>query len=271
MSKISIIVPTYNQAPYLPTCLDSAWFQDHPDIEIVVVNDGSTDDTAQVLEQYLKALPEERTSFASNYDAAHNVVERTWHLRYPQEGRAIVVLQNEKNLGLSETLNRGFKAARGEYCTFIASDDMLHPSMASELLRALQLHQADFAYADMHIVDDQGRILRRFALPDYSFEKAFCHWYLCGICKLYKRELHEKFGYYDPEYVAQDHEMFLRFAMGGARFAHLGKVLASVRIHEKDRKVDNHSPESESRQFQDSMRLVLQAREFLARSGKGEG
>ena len=265
MDRISIVVPTYNQARYLPMCLDSIWFQDYPDIEIVIVDDGSTDGTAEVLERYLAALAEEKTSFASNYDENLGVVERTWHLRYPAEGRRVVHLANEANQGLSRTLNNGFRACTGTYCTFIASDDMLLPSMASTLHAALVENDADFAYADMHIVDDDGRILRRFALPDYTFEDAFCRWYLCGICKLYKRGLHERLGYFDPEVVSQDHEMYLRFAMNGARFVHVPKVLASVRVHDRDRKVDNHSPEKESRQFQDSMRLVRMAREHLAK------
>ena len=78
---------------------------------------------------------------------------------------------------MGATLNTGFSAATGEYCTFIASDDILLPSAMTEL--ALVLDQGyDFAYADMHIVDDAGRILRRFSLPDYSFNNAFCRWYI---------------------------------------------------------------------------------------------
>jgi len=51
---ISIIVPVYNQSQYLPICLDSIWFQDYPALEIIVVNDGSTDDICKALEDYLK-------------------------------------------------------------------------------------------------------------------------------------------------------------------------------------------------------------------------
>lgn len=268
MSRVSIVVPTYNQARYLPICLDSIWFQDHPEIEIVVVNDGSADDTEAVLDAYCRAVAEEETSFASDLDEAGGRVLRTVHKRYPAEGRSLIRLRHERNQGLSTTLNLGFQACTGDYCTFIASDDMLLPSMVSELSRALEETPADFAYADMHVVDDTGRVLRRFALPDYSFEAAFCHWYLCGICKLYRRELHERHGYFDLGYYGQDHEMYLRFAMGGARFVHVPKVLANVRIHDRDREVHNHTPENMRRLFDESSRLVRLAREF-ARSGRG--
>jgi hypothetical protein len=61
--------------------------------------------------------------------------------------------------------------------------------------------------------------------------------------------------------------MYLRFAMDGARFMHVPRVLANVRIHDTQRKVDNHSPEKESRQFADSIRLVLAARRFIRDRG----
>ena len=271
MDTVSIVVPTYNQARYLPMCLDSLWFQDYPDLEIVVVDDGSPDDTRAVLDAYQAAVAGERTSFAANYDAATDTVERTWHARYPAAGRRLVLLRHGTNQGLSAALNTGFGAATGRLCTFLASDDLLLPTMVSDLSRALAETGADFAYADMHVVDDAGRILRRFALPDYTFEAAFCRWYLCGICKLYKRELHDRFGGYDPDWVSQDHELYLRFAMGGARFTHVAKVLAHVRIHERDRKCDNHTREKESRQFADSIALVRRARRHLAGLAAGAG
>lgn len=264
MEKVSIVVATFNQAAYLPVCLDSIYFQDHPDIEIVVVNDGSTDDTARVLDDYQKAVATEETSYAARYDEQSGTVLRNRHSRYPRHGRTLRVIHQE-NLGLSQALNAGTRAASGEFVTFIASDDMLLPSMVSTLLAAIKDTSADFAYADMHIVDDAGRILRRFALPDYSFQASFCDWYLCGICKLYRKRLHDVSGYFDPACVSQDHDMYLRFAMDGARFVHVPRVLANVRIHDRDRKVDNHSPEKESRQIADSIRLALKARQFAGR------
>lgn len=262
---ISVIIPTYNQARYLPMCLDSVWFQDYPDVEIIVVNDGSTDETETVLADYKHAVASGMASYAANLNEANSEVERVWHKRYPEEGRVLTCMTNEQNIGLSNTLNQGFQAAKGELCTFIASDDMLLPSMLSDLHQTLEDNNADFAYADMHIVDDTGRILRRFSLPDYSFEASFCSWYLCGICKLYKRKLHDISGWYDPNIAPQDHDMYLRFAMDGAKFVHVPKVLANARIHDKDRQVANHAPDQWTRLFQESSLLVKKARHFNAK------
>ena len=262
MKKISIIIATYNQARFLPICMDAVCFQDWPVIELIVVNDGSTDRTREVLDAY-KGSVSERVSHACNYNGQTRQVERCEHRRYPLEGRDLHIIHQPENKGLGAALNTGFRAATGDYCTFIASDDMFLPSAMSELVAALEENNADFAYADMHIVDDAGRILRRFSLPDYSFENAFCKWYLCGVCKLYRRELHDMAGYYDENIKPQDHEMFLRFAMNGAKFIHLPKVLANVRIHDKERHVYNHSSANWDRLYGESAELVLKARRFL--------
>jgi glycosyltransferase involved in cell wall biosynthesis len=266
---ISVVVATYNQAKYLPITLDSVWFQSYPNVEIIVVNDGSTDATKAVLSEYLETVENEKGSFASNYKEENGHVERTWHDRYPKKGRRLVLLEHATNRGLSTALNTGFKQACGRLCTFIASDDMLLPTMLLDLKQAMDQTGADFAYADMHIVDDQGRILRRFSLPDYSFEKALCHWYLCGICKLYRRDLHETVGYYNENIKPQDHEMFLRFAMHGAQFIHLPRVLANVRAHgDPERQVHNHSKADWNQLFRESSELVVKARHFARKNTK---
>lgn len=81
MQRISVIIPTYNQAEYLPVCLDSVWFQDYPIVEFIVVNDGSTDKTQAVLEGYRQNLSSEMVSYAANYNEATGEVERVWHKR----------------------------------------------------------------------------------------------------------------------------------------------------------------------------------------------
>lgn len=268
MKKVSIIVPTYNQAGYLRSCLDALWFQSYENIEIILVNDGSTDKTLQVIDSFKTALQEELVSFASFYDENEDQVKRTYHRRYQDEGRSFKVISYEKNKGLASALNTGFKTCEGAYCTYIPSDDICHPMMFERLVDTLEQHQSDFAYADMFIIDDDLHILRRFSLPDYSFEACFQNWYLCGLAKLYKRSLHDQYGFYDENLLAHDHELFLRFAEGGAQFTHLNEVLMSVRDHES-RQVDIHSPSNWSRLIGESKELVKRARLFSTAKNRG--
>jgi glycosyltransferase involved in cell wall biosynthesis len=262
--KVSIIVPTYNQSQYLPACLDSIFFQDYPNLEIIVVNDGSTDKTREFLSDFRLAVSSEQVSYASYFDDSNQVLCRTEHKRFRESGRELKIFHHEKNIGSTPTYNHGFQQATGTYCTYVASDDMCHPSMISTLVEALEDDIADFVYSDMFIVDDANRILREFRLPDYSFKACFEDWYLCGVSKLYRRSLHETFGYYNEQYLANDHELYLRFAMNGVRFKHIPKVLYSVRSHER-RDVDVHSPSNWSRLIKESIELVGIARRNTSR------
>lgn len=261
MNKVSIIVPTFNQAKYLGTCLDSIWFQDYPDIEIIVVADPSFDHTSEVLAEFTRAVQEEKTSYAYHLEQ-DGTIARKEHLRYQQEGRELVIIENETRLGHTASYNKGFKTATGTYCTYVASDDICHPQMLKKLSKPLEDGLADFVYSDMFIVDDNMRILREFRLPDYSFKNVFCDWYFLGVSKLYLRDLHEKFGYFNENYLANDHECYLRFALGGTRFRHIPEVLYSVRSHDQ-RKSDVHHPENRKRLFNESAELVKQARAKL--------
>ena len=261
--KVSVVIPTYNQARYLAACLDSVFFQDYPNIEVVVVNDASNDGTREILEAYREAVAHETVSYASYWNEEGGEIERTVHPRYPQTGRELRIHHNEENLGSTRNYNRGFGMCTGEYCTYVASDDLLHPGMMSTLVQVLETEAVDFAYSDMVVFDDAGRILREFKLPAYSFEKSFCDWYLCGVSKIYRKSLHDRFGYYNEAFLANDHECYLRFAMGGARFRHVPKVLYSVRDHE-ERSVDVHAPSNWRKLLDESCSLAKKAREYSA-------
>jgi len=257
--KISAIVPTYNQAEYLWACLDSIWFQDYPDIEIIVVADPSPDNTSGLLAEYVRAVASDTVSHAARLED-DGTISRCVYPRYRAAGRTLIVQENETRLGHTPSYNKGFEMASGEYCTYVASDDICHPQMFSEMAAYLDRDEADFVYSDMFVVDDDMRVLREFRLPDYSFEDCFCDWYLCGVSKLYRRSLHERFGYFDNAYTANDHECFLRFALNGARFKHVPKVLYSVRSHDQ-RGRDVHGEESWKKLLAESSSLVRVARE----------
>jgi len=263
VKKVSIVVPSYNHGEYIEACLDSIFFQDYGNIEIIVVDDCSSDDTRQILKGYAQNVRMKKASYAFNYNEKEDMIERREIFRYPQTGRELRIIHNDNNMGATRTYNRGLKEASGEYCSFVASDDICHHLMISEMVRILDTGLADFVYADMFIIDDRHRVLREFRLPDYSFEACFCRWYLCGVATLYHRDLHEKFGYYDENAAADDHECYLRFARNGVRFYHIPKVLYSVRSHEQ-RKVGLHTPSRFGKLLEHSKQLIIGARRWHA-------
>jgi glycosyltransferase involved in cell wall biosynthesis len=114
MIKISVIVPVYNVAKYLPACMDSIVLQTLQEIEIICVNDGSTDNCGEILERYSR-----------------------------KDKRILVITQS--NQGLSHARNTGIALAKGEYVGLVDSDDVICPDYYEKLYAAAQKQDADIA------------------------------------------------------------------------------------------------------------------------------
>ena len=124
---LSIIIPVYNVEPYLRECLDSVFVQDLADCEVIAVNDGSTDGSRAILEEYKTSHPEELT-----------VVDKT-------------------NGGLSSARNAGVEVAKGDYFYFLDSDDYLKPHALASIRQTIEASEgADVVFMDC-MDTDQGK------------------------------------------------------------------------------------------------------------------
>lgn len=122
MVKLSIIVPVYNVAPYLRKCVDSLLAQDYENYEIILVDDGSTDGSAEICEQIVESQKSIVESKISNIQCQ---ISNT---------RPSVRVIHQQNAGLSAARNTGIKAARGEYICFVDSDDYWEPNVLGGLM-----------------------------------------------------------------------------------------------------------------------------------------
>ncbi len=127
--KISVIVPVYNIAEYLPKCIDSILAQTYPDFELILVNDGSTDQSGAIAADYAHRHPD-KISYISR-----------------------------DNGGISAARNTGLKVARGEYIAFVDSDDTVEPTMLETLLTLAEQHDADLAICALRSVSEAGAAL----------------------------------------------------------------------------------------------------------------
>jgi len=126
MVKISVIVPVYNCERYVATAVESILSQHHDELEVIVVNDGSTDRTMQVLQPYRRKL---------------RVLE-------------------QQNAGVAAARNTGLQVAQGEFIAFLDADDWWYPSRLSAQLAALQQHPAaGLVFSDFTVVDVDGEPL----------------------------------------------------------------------------------------------------------------
>jgi glycosyltransferase involved in cell wall biosynthesis len=194
----SIIVPTYNQAQYLSGALDSLLKQTFEDWEAVVVNDGSTDGSAEVMNQYAKKDPRIR------------IIHKT-------------------NGGVASALNEGIKNTRGRWICWLSSDDLFEPDKLEIHVQAFKEHpDIRFFHTNYYIFDEKRGLKcvleddpRNFVAP---VEFQVLH-YLdrnCanGISVVIHREVFEQVGFFDEKYrYGQDFDMWLRInAQYRARF-----------------------------------------------------
>lgn len=127
MLKVSVIVPAYNAADKLPICLDSLLAQTEPDFEIIVIDDGSTDRTAAVVDAY----------------AAHD--QRVCCLR-------------QANAGVSVARNRGLNSARGMFVAFADADDYVEPDWLANMLYAATQYEADVVFCGFRVIGSSLRL-----------------------------------------------------------------------------------------------------------------
>lgn len=166
MDKISVIIPVYNVADYLPECLDSVLSQDHTNLEVILVDDGSKDESGAICDSY----------------AARDSRVRVIH---------------QKNAGAAAAKNAGLRIATGEYLSFVDSDDYLEPNVYGYMLSILKEHGADaaqFSFRDVYRTQTEDHILPgRQELTSKEYLARFPKDWTCALLwnKLYKRTLYD--------------------------------------------------------------------------------
>lgn len=142
---VSVVMPAYNAAPYIEEAIRSALSQSWSNLEVLVVNDGSKDDTAIIA----RAIGDDRV----------RVIDRA-------------------NGGVSNARNTGVDAAHGEFIAFLDADDALHPRAIEFKMDALQRAGADWAYSDMWTCDSQ---LKPIGEPDRGADGDLVRIVLLGL------------------------------------------------------------------------------------------
>ena len=201
---VSIIIPSWNTASYVREAVDSALAQTYPNCEIIVVDDGSTDDTKAVLEPYAKAKK--------------------------------ITYIYQANKGLSGARNAGIKASAGEFIALLDSDDVFLPEKIAEQVAYLMEHPScDISYCNLYHFWDGESALLRLNYEYYSGDDVLPYLlamnFIAPLSVVLRRSTIERFGMFDENLKrSEDLEFWLRLAHGGARFEFMPKRLAKLRM-----------------------------------------
>lgn len=172
--KVSVIIPVYNVEKYLRKCIDSVLAQDYSDYEILLIDDGSTDKSGGICDEY-----------ANKYSK--------------------VKVFHQENKGLGGARNTGIDNATGEYIIFLDSDDYIESCTLSTLMNKAEVNSTDLVIYNMRTVTTDGKIIREseLNLPDGVFNISICKELIFATIsawsKLYKRDLFIKNNIKFPE------------------------------------------------------------------------
>ncbi|MBF0353720.1 MAG: glycosyltransferase family 2 protein [Alphaproteobacteria bacterium] len=210
--RVSVVMAVRNGAKYLKQTLDSLAAQTFTDFELIVIDDGSQDDTPGIL------------------DACRNL--------------SLVRLRNAQTQGLASSLNQGLDIARGEYIARLDADDLSYPARLAAQLHFLDTYREHVLVGTAYdVLDVTGRVCETQMQPldDFSirwqmlFHNAFCH----SSVMLRRSSLRVADLHYDPKLsFAQDFDLWSRLSQYG-KMANLPQALAGLRQHPDSISINN--------------------------------
>lgn len=206
---VSICIPAYNSGKYILKTIDSIFAQTWKNLEVVVVDDASTDDTAQVLQ---------------------SVKDSRFRL-----------IQNEENLGMTANWNKCVRSCRGEYVKLIPADDILYPTCIEKSMRILMNHpEVSLVVTGSDLINDRDEITGKYChwpkrgiIDGRKIAKASVMWnnfYGNPVCALFRKEDFEKTGGFDEDipYIL-DFDLWLGLSRFG-KIANEPELLNAFRV-----------------------------------------
>ncbi|MGF1750763.1 glycosyltransferase family 2 protein [Vibrio cionasavignyae] len=200
--KVSIITATYNSSDTVLDTLQSLNEQTYADIEYIIIDGGSTDNTLSIIEA---------------------------------NSNRVATIVSEEDKGIYDALNKGINAATGDIVGFLHSDDLLaYPDAIKELVETLEHEGTEAVYADLEYVskDDTSKVIRKWISGEFDQQKLRSGWMPPHPTFFMKRDLYLKYGVFDLELkIAADYDSLLRYLWSNnVTASYLPKVVTKMRF-----------------------------------------
>ena len=175
---VSIVLPVYNGEKFLRFSIESVLKQTYQNLELIIVNDCSTDSTEEIA------------------------------LAFKEKDNRVVYIKNEINSKLPKSLNNGFARAKGDYCTWTSDDNLYHADAIAQMVGHLESNpDVGMVCCDYRIIDKDGNVLREVRVG----EKNLIFANNIGACFLYRSEIAHEVGEYNTNlFLVEDYEYWLR-------------------------------------------------------------
>lgn len=207
---VSVVIPCYNHEQFVRDCIQSVIGQTYENIELIIIDDGSKDNSVEKIKEMLDLCEQRFVRFE---------------------------FRSRPNKGLSATLNEALEWCRGQYFSAIASDDQILENKIQIQVKYMEKNSDTVAlFGGSNYIDNYNNILKvnKLNFQEYLFDKIIlneCQFY--APTQLMKTEILKKVGGYNEEILVEDWYMWLKMAENGKIFC-LSEVLANYRIHDSN-------------------------------------
>ncbi len=195
---VTVVTPSFNQGRFIRETVESVLAQGYPNLEYLVMDGGSTDETLQILRDY-----GDRVRWVSEPDG-----------------------------GQANAINKGWRRARGTILAYLNSDDTYLPGAVERAVEHLQRHpEAGAVYGEGYHVDEAGRILERYPTEPFSMARLEETCFICQPTVFLRRDIVERVGYLNESLrYCMDYDLWIRVARA-ATFEYRPEYLATTRLH----------------------------------------
>lgn len=196
---VSVVTPSYNQGRFLRRTIESVLNQTYPNIEYVVIDGGSTDNSAEILQSYGDRF--------------------TW--------------VSERDDGQTDAINKGFARCHGEILAYLNSDDTLLPQAIETVVRYFgDRPDVDLFYGEAYYTDEGDNITGKYATAEYTFERLVWDNCICQPAAFWRKRIADRVGPFNTQLqFAMDHEYWMRVDRAGGKIVHVPDILACSRLH----------------------------------------
>jgi tetratricopeptide (TPR) repeat protein len=196
--RVSIVTPSFNQGCFLEETIRSVLLQGFPDLEYIVIDGGSTDESVEIIRKY-----------------------------EPWLGYWV----SEKDSGQADAINKGFSHATGEICAYLNSDDVFCQKALSTVVSFFDKHpESALAYGDCQIIDELSAVNDLWLSPEFKLPELLFRCYIAQPATFWRKSKMAAAGDFNAEmHFAFDYEMWLRMAAAGQTFSHVPLLLARHR------------------------------------------
>lgn len=200
--KLTVVTPSYNQGKYIRRTIESVLSQEVENLEYIVMDGGSTDETVDILKEYGDKI----------------------------------IWRSEKDKGQTDAVNKGIREATGEIIGWLNSDDIYYPGAVKKVLEVFETHpEVNVVYGNANHITEEDDFIEEYYTEDFDYERLKDICFICQPSLFFRKSVVDKYGYLDDTLqYCMDYDYWLRLGKG-EKFYRLNELIAGSRLYDDNK------------------------------------